>query len=204
MNESREILRQRFQAQTDVEIDPEPENWKRYAVWLEKLSIKELNSELAKENEMLRNKMQEAMGALEAGITGTRTKWEKSDTGYIRISKYAVEFLGYQGRMLYRSKSMKKPTTIFNASIFNSKAEKIWYGDLEIERDRKELIALSKREGELYIPSESDGGFIKQRPTADYVKDCAAAVVKKGIITYSKEFETRVNALKQRSKMGKR
>ena len=147
MKESREMLRQRFQAQTDIEVDPQPGDWKRYAEWLEKLSIKELNSELVKENEMLRNKIQEAMDVLEQGITGAGTRREKSGfQSIIKISEDAVKLLGYQGRMLYPSKSMKKPTTIFNANIYNSKAEKIWYGDLEIERDRKALIELSKSE----------------------------------------------------------
>ncbi|NTU99564.1 MAG: hypothetical protein HGA55_00355, partial [Methanoregulaceae archaeon] len=41
--------------------------------------------------------------------------------------------MGITGRMLYKSKSMKKPTTIFNANIFNAEAKKIWFGDLEIE-----------------------------------------------------------------------
>ena len=83
MKESREMLRQRFQAQTDIEVDPQPGDWKRYAEWLEKLSIKELNSELVKENEMLRNKIQEAIDVLEQGITGAGTRRREE-----RFSKY--------------------------------------------------------------------------------------------------------------------
>lgn len=201
MKESREMLRQRFQAQTDIEVDPQLGDWKRYAEWLEKLTIKELNSELVKENEMLRNRIQEAIDVLEQGITGAGTRHEKS--GYqsiVNISAYAVKLLGYQGRMLYRSKSMKKPTTIFNANIYNSKAEKIWYGDLEIERDRKALVELSKREGAIYILWESDGWRLMQKPTIRYVKDRAIVVIKNRTITYNKEFEERVKILSKRSK----
>ena len=201
MKESREMLRQRFQAQTDIEVDPQPCDWKRYAEWLEKLSIKELNSELAKENEMLRNRIQETIDILEQGITGADTRQEKSGfQSIVNISADAVKLLGYQGRMLYRSKSMKKPTTIFNANIYNSKAEKIWYGDLEIERDRKALIELSKMEGAIYVLWESDGWRLMQKPTSGYVKDRAVVTIKNRSITYSKEFEERVKVLSQRSK----
>ena len=201
MKESREMLRQRFQAQTDIEVDPQPCDWKRYAEWLEKLPIKELNSELVKENEMLRNRIQEAMDVLEQGITGAGTRQEKSGfQSIVKVSEDAVKLLGYQGRMLYRSKSMKKPTTIFNASLYNSKAEKIWYGDLEIERDRKALVELSKRKGAIYVLWESDGWHLAQQPTIRYVKDRAIVVIKNRTITYSKEFEERVRILSERSK----
>ncbi len=74
MNESRAMLRQRFQAQTDVEIDPEPANWKRYSLWLEELAIGELNNELVKENEVLRKVMLKAMNVLALGIVGAHVK----------------------------------------------------------------------------------------------------------------------------------
>ncbi len=80
MKESRDLLRQRFQAQTDIEIHPQPEDWKQYAEWLEKLAVRELNNELVRENEMLRNRMQEAVNVLEEGITGARRKRRKSGT----------------------------------------------------------------------------------------------------------------------------
>jgi len=74
MKESKEMLRFRFQAETDVEIDPTPADWQQYAGWLEVLAINELNNELLKENEMLKQKMREAMSVLEKGITGARAK----------------------------------------------------------------------------------------------------------------------------------
>jgi hypothetical protein len=68
MKESKQRLRLRFQAETDVEVDPCPQDWKRYAEWLEKLAIKKLNNQLVKENNLLLEKIQEAMNALEEGM----------------------------------------------------------------------------------------------------------------------------------------
>lgn len=68
------MLRQRFEAQTDIELAQNPADWKRYAEWLEALAVKELNKKMLRENEMLRNRMQEAMDVLEKGITGARIK----------------------------------------------------------------------------------------------------------------------------------
>ena len=112
-----------------------------------------------------------------------------------RISKLAVELLGYPDRMLYRSKGNGKPTTIFNANIYNSKAEKIWYGDLEIEKDHQALIELSNRLGAVYVLWERDGRFLDRSPTIGYVKSRAIVAIEDGSVTYSKEFEERVNQL---------
>ena len=70
MEESKQKLRLRFQAETDVVIEPDSEDWKQYAEWLENLAIKELNNEIVKENELLLKKIREAMKALEEGING--------------------------------------------------------------------------------------------------------------------------------------
>ncbi len=80
MKKSRAMLRQRFQAETDVEMDPQPQDWGKYAVWLEGLAVKELNNELVRENEFLRAKMGEAADVLEEGITGRYTKRTKKGT----------------------------------------------------------------------------------------------------------------------------
>ena len=80
MNESKEMLRQRFYAQTNIEIGEHPGAWEQYAKWFEKLVIKELNAELVKDNDALQDKMQEAMDALDDGLTGaykTRRKRDK-------------------------------------------------------------------------------------------------------------------------------
>lgn len=66
----REELRHRFEAQTDIEVDPVPADWERYAEWLETLDIKQIDKETLKENEMLRHKIRKAISVLEKGITG--------------------------------------------------------------------------------------------------------------------------------------
>ncbi len=114
------------------------------------------------------------------------------------ISNPAVGFLGMAGRMLYTSKSMRKPTTIFNANIFNSQTKKIWFGDLEIERDREALLKLSLRIGPLYILYESDGRFLEQKPSPWLIRSKAIVVVEKGQILCIKDFAERVRILKGR------
>lgn len=118
---------------------------------------------------------------------------------FARISRVAMDLLGYPDRMLYWHKDMGKPTTIFNANVYNFKADKIWYGDLEIERDREALIELSTREGPIYILWEMDGKFLKQRPTLGYIKSLSIVTVENGSIAYNEEFNARVKALTERA-----
>lgn len=121
---------------------------------------------------------------------------------FARISRTAMELLGIPDRMLYRSKSMAKPTTIFNANLYDAKADKIWYGDLEIERDAEALLKLSDVSGPIYVLWERDGRFPKQAPTMAYIKDRAIVTVQNGAITYTSEFQERVDFLKTREKTG--
>ncbi len=65
MQETKEKLRQTFEAKTNVVIEAYPEDWKQYAKWLENLAIEKLNNDVIKENEMLRNVIQKAMSALD-------------------------------------------------------------------------------------------------------------------------------------------
>jgi len=37
------LLRSRFEAETNIQISPNPEDWQRYAEWLEELNVHELN-----------------------------------------------------------------------------------------------------------------------------------------------------------------
>ncbi len=117
------------------------------------------------------------------------------DKKFTQLSRTADKLLGLAGRMLYISKSMKKPTTIFNANIFNSKAKKIWFGDIEIERDKEALLKISKRLGPIYVLWEMDGRFLEHIPTIGYVKSRALVTVENGCILYSKEFAERVEIL---------
>lgn len=120
------------------------------------------------------------------------------DKRFIKISKAAEKYLGLSGRMLYPSKRMKKPTTIFNANIFNARAKKIWLGDIEIERDKDALLKISKGPGPLYVLWEMDGRFLEHIPSIGYVKSMALVTVKNGCILYSRDFAERIEILKNR------
>lgn len=117
---------------------------------------------------------------------------------FARISRAAMDLLGYPDRMLYPSKSMGKQTTIFNANVYNSRAEKIWYGDLEIERDREALLELSNRLGPLYILYEMDGRFLRRPPTPARIQSVAPVAIRAGEIIYSREYQKGVEALTER------
>lgn len=70
----RRRLRRRFYAETDIEINAVSDNWKKYALWLETLATKKINTGLAKENQMLRTTIESASKILDSGITGIQTK----------------------------------------------------------------------------------------------------------------------------------
>lgn len=116
------------------------------------------------------------------------------------ISPVARKHLGFPGRMLYHSKSMAKPTTIFNANIFDRRAKKIWFGDIEIERDRKALLNTSEELGPLYITWEMDGRFLKFIPSKKHIEAKAIVTVADRGLTYSEEFAEMVEILTKRSK----
>jgi len=111
--------------------------------------------------------------------------------------KAAEEFLGIPGRMLYPSKSMRKPTTIFNAYVFTDKVQNIWTGDIEIERDREKLIGLSRKIGTLYIMLE---GEIRLRmpETVERLKTSALVIIDKEHVTFSDTFKAYVEYWQER------
>ena len=110
-----------------------------------------------------------------------------SSDDLVRI-KAAEKILGIPGRMLYPSKSMRKPTTIFNAYVFTDKVQSIWIGDIEIERDREKLIGLSKEIGTLYIMLELE--IRLQMPeTVERLKTSALVIIDKEHITFSDTFK---------------
>ena len=68
MEESIKKLRFDFEAETDIVVDKSPEDWQRYAMWLEKITVNELNKQMVKENVVLKDMMQEALNLLQEGI----------------------------------------------------------------------------------------------------------------------------------------
>lgn len=78
--------------------------------------------------------------------------------------KTAIKILGHPGRLISGSKSdyiRNNPThlVIFNSNICTIN-EKIWFGDIDINLDKEELINLSQELNEdIYILYEMDGRF---------------------------------------------
>ena len=137
-------------------------------------------------------------------IARRRNESSWTDRKFTRLSRMAEKLIGGPGRLTCFSKSLRTPATICNANIFNSKAMKIWFGDLDMEKDRDALLKLSKRLGLLYILYETDGRFLEYMPTIGYVKSRAKAIVENGKVSYSRDFSEYVEVMNERSKRGKR
>ncbi len=69
MQESKKILRSRFEAQTDIVVGSCMDDWKEYSEWLEKLAISRLNVEFEKDNIRLRDRIVQVIEILEKAIT---------------------------------------------------------------------------------------------------------------------------------------
>ncbi len=122
------------------------------------------------------------------------------DGSFLSLDLLPSLLLGPAGRMTHRSKSAGGPKSIFNANIFNSIGEKIWYGDLELswEHDVTALWTLSKALGTIYVLYEFDGRFLWEKPTPAYVKSVAAVTITNGEFTYSEHQEERMRVLEER------
>jgi len=87
------------------------------------------------------------------------------------------------GRMISHSKSFYKDifpnnNVYFNANIFTLEDGKIWYGDLDLTLDLKELKNIAtKLNKKLYILSEMDGRFENKNPTIDNIIKNAVMVI---------------------------
>lgn len=69
MKETQNYLRGLFEAETNISISINSENWKEYSKWLENLKSKDINSEILIENEFLKDKMNTAMNIMYEGIS---------------------------------------------------------------------------------------------------------------------------------------
>ncbi len=69
MIDSKKELRARFECETDIRLEPVPENWQQYAIWLEKDVASRLNAETAAENYLLREVFFRVSDLLEQAIT---------------------------------------------------------------------------------------------------------------------------------------
>lgn len=95
-------------------------------------------------------------------LTGGRYSSEYNEK---KANEIAVKILGYTGRMISGSKSgyhnrYPKHFVMFNANIFTVSQGKIWYGDIDVDIDKKNLKKLAKKLGEpIYLVQEMMGRF---------------------------------------------
>lgn len=69
------------------------------------------------------------------------------------------EILGFPSQMLSSSKSAYASqypdhTVFFNACIFNSKRQQIWWGDLDLTKDSAKLQNVANQIGTIYVTKE--------------------------------------------------
>lgn len=105
----------------------------------------------------------------------THKQWQ--DDKFTSISSDAEKMLGHPGRLISFSKSLGPAGGIYNANIFNESAKRIWYGDIDIVRDRENLLNLADHLGTLYILPEHKGRFLRGIPTQRYVQATALVIV---------------------------
>jgi len=96
-------------------------------------------------------------------------------------NEIAISVLGFCGRMISFSKStycLKNPKNlvVFNANIC-TKNEKIWFGDIDITKDKKMLFELSRElQEDVYILYEMDARFYNEdKPLIDRHVVCFTA-----------------------------
>jgi hypothetical protein len=84
------------------------------------------------------------------------------------------------GRMLSASKKTPKGhVCVFNANLCVKSRGKIWFGDIDVTTDRKQLIALAGRLGEdIYVLREKDARF--QNEAAPLYENAVARVSSTG------------------------
>lgn len=76
------------------------------------------------------------------------------------ISKQIQQYLGYNGRMICMSKSMyrqshPKNRVYFNACIFDKDANQIWWGDVDVTRDKRKIQKIANLSNQtLYLTPE--------------------------------------------------
>ncbi|MGL1893392.1 MAG: hypothetical protein OCD02_17275 [Spirochaetaceae bacterium] len=69
MNELQNILRKKYEAETDLIINKDDTNWVKYCNWLKKIKITEMNKEIFIENIFLKRKMNKALEIIYDGLS---------------------------------------------------------------------------------------------------------------------------------------
>lgn len=70
------------------------------------------------------------------------------------ISPIAKKILGMEGKKISQSKTLGPATAIWNAQIVDASHTVVWFGDIDIERYREQLLELANQIGRLYIAGE--------------------------------------------------
>lgn len=68
------------------------------------------------------------------------------------------KYLGICGRLLSGSKAGYKGNAVFNANLC-TKEKKIWFGDIDLDKDRSKLQSIANEIGTIYVLREMDGRF---------------------------------------------
>lgn len=111
--------------------------------------------------------------------------------------KIAIDFTPNGcGRMLSGSKLdyiQRYPSNlaVFNANICTKKDGKIWYGDLDLNRDQDDLLLLAKTiNQEVFVLREMDGRFSRENaPSFDFDKALARYLPDGKVISDAKQLQ---------------
>lgn len=69
MKETKILLREQFEAETNISVNKDSKNWKLYSEWLEQLKSDDINNDIVIENNFLKDKMYKAMNIFYEGIS---------------------------------------------------------------------------------------------------------------------------------------
>jgi len=69
MNQAKEKLRGDFYAKTDISVNIEPENWQKYAEWLENLTVEKMNAEILYRYNRLYEKVEMIIDVLDKSLS---------------------------------------------------------------------------------------------------------------------------------------
>lgn len=69
MGDAKERLRLKFESETDIVIDEKTKAWEKYALWLERVNAEKIKNKIVKENNFIRDKIQNAFDILDEAIS---------------------------------------------------------------------------------------------------------------------------------------
>lgn len=115
---------------------------------------------------------------------------EKTKEEIIEIS---VNHLGHSSKMITYSKSAYKQrnpgnVVIFNSNVCTKKHGKIWFGDIDVTKNKNELINLAKNIKEnVYVLNEMDGRFENEKNPK--IKNFVVKITPKGSVELNQKLK---------------